>query len=540
MKKSFLLLSLFILATFSLLAQNLSKVWVSDFGNGRYKNPVLYADYPDLDVCRVGDNYYMVSSSFGSEPGLPILQSKDLVNWKLEGYGLRKLSPKEKYIVPQHDRGIQTPSIRHQKGNYYIYYSDPDIGIFMIKTNNIQTGNWDEPVLVLEGKNLISPCPIWENDKTYLMYEYKKGDVGVQNIVILATLNSEGTQVVDEGIVIFDGHGKHAGMEGAKIIKKDGYFYIFASAGDPNTLSWILTLRSKNIEGPYEEQLSMFQAETNFSGLYKGALVDTPSGAESWYLNTQNILQYGTVVMLNPVIWKNGWPQIGGVTQGGKPAKPILNFKKPSIASAEFMTVSDTDNFDGNRIGAQWQWNASSSPYWYFLNRETQQLRLYSQPLANDSAKNLWNSPNMLLQKLPAGDFTMTTKIRLISNQANEGERGGVVVFGQDYATLAIEKDPKGFMLYQTECINADKNNEEIENRKFLIYQDSVYIRVKMTSAEKCTLSYSLDGTVYYAFGKECLIKKADAGVKIGLFCTKPKKSSTSGWIDVDFFEFDK
>ena len=128
-------------------AQDVSEVCVADQGNGTYRNPVLHADYSDPDVCAVGDDFYMTASSFGCTPGLPVLHSKDLVNWRIVNYALKELEPKEFYNSARHGKGVWAPSIRYHKGEFYIYWGDPDFGIFMVKTKD-PAGEWEKPVLV--------------------------------------------------------------------------------------------------------------------------------------------------------------------------------------------------------------------------------------------------------------------------------------------------------------------------------------------------------------------------------------------------------
>src|SRR5690349_6637431 len=156
----------------SVFAQEVSKVWVADLGNGSYKNPVLHADYSDPDACRVGDDYYMVSSSFDAVPGLPILHSKDLVNWKIIGHALKRQPPFDHFVKTQHGNGVWAPSIRYHNNEFYIYYPDPDFGIYMTKAKNAE-GPWSEPTMIETGKGLIDPCPLWDDDgKVYLVYAY--------------------------------------------------------------------------------------------------------------------------------------------------------------------------------------------------------------------------------------------------------------------------------------------------------------------------------------------------------------------------------
>lgn len=226
-----------------------SKVWVADKGNGTYQNPVLNADYSDPDAIRVGNDYYLVSSSFEDMPGLPILHSKDLVNWTIIGHALKRQSPYEHFSIPQHGNGVWAPAIRYHNGEFYIYYPDPDFGIYVTKTKD-PAGSWSDPVLVQAGKGLIDPCPLWDDSgNVYLVHAWAGSRAGIKSIITIHTMNSDGNKVLNDGVIVYDGHETDPTIEGPKLYKRNGYYYIFAPAGGVST-GWQLVLRSKNIYGP--------------------------------------------------------------------------------------------------------------------------------------------------------------------------------------------------------------------------------------------------------------------------------------------------
>ena len=172
-----------------------------------YTNPILHQDYSDPDAIRVGDYYYMTASSFTSVPGLPILRSSDLVHWQLIGYALKNNIPFDHYKKVQHGAGVWAPSIRFHNGEFYIYYPDPDFGIYMIKTKNI-LGAWSEPKLVLAGKGLIDPCPFWDdNGKAYLVHAFAGSRAGIKSVLAMKEMNASGTAIINDGQLIYDGHG---------------------------------------------------------------------------------------------------------------------------------------------------------------------------------------------------------------------------------------------------------------------------------------------------------------------------------------------
>lgn len=228
-------------------------VWVSDNADGTYSNPIIAADYSDPDVIRVEDKFYMTTSSFNCIPGLPILESYDLVNWKLIGYGLNKLPQLDVYDKPQHGNGVWAPCIRYHKNEFYIYYPDPDFGIYRIKAKTAY-GPWSEPVLVKSGKGLIDPTPLFDDDgKAYLIYAFAGSRAGIKSVLVACTMNEEGSIANNDEVLLIDGHQDESTIEGPKIYKKNGYYYIFAPAGGVAT-GWQTVLRSKTIFGPYEKK----------------------------------------------------------------------------------------------------------------------------------------------------------------------------------------------------------------------------------------------------------------------------------------------
>ena len=323
MKKNSLIAALLLLAG-GLAAQNISEVWVPDLGNGKYKNPIINADYSDPDVCRVGDDYYMTSSSFNCIPALQILHSKDLVNWTLIGYAAERLTPEEDFSKPQHGNGVWAPSIRYHNGEFYVCYGDPDRGIYMIKTKD-PAGRWDDPILIHPAVGIIDPCPFWDEDgRAYIAHGYAGSRAGVKSIIGMIEMTPDGTATIGSDRVIYDGHIGNETIEGAKMYKRDGYYYIFSPAGGVAT-GWQVVLRSKNVWGPYETRTVMAQGNTDVNGPHQGAWVDTPTG-EDWFLHFQDVGAYGRLVHLQPMRWVDDWPVIGidddGDGCGGKPADP--------------------------------------------------------------------------------------------------------------------------------------------------------------------------------------------------------------------------
>lgn len=517
-------------------AQTVSKVWVADNGNGTYKNPVINADYSDPDAIRVGDDYYMIASSFTHIPGLPILQSKDLVNWKLIGHALIKQPPYDVYNKVQHGAGVWAPSIRYHNNEFYIYYPDPDFGVYLIKSKTIN-GPWSEPVLVEEGKGLIDPCPLWDdNGKVYLVHAYAGSRAGIKSIVVVKEMNKEGTKTISDPVLVFDGHAADPTLEGPKFYKRNGYYYIFAPAGGVST-GWQLVLRSKNIYGPYERKVVMDQGTSTVNGPHQGAWVTTQTG-EDWFLHFQDKDAYGRVVHLQPMKWVNDWPVIGADRDADGKGEPVFIYKKPNVGKTyPVVTPDESDEFNSTTLGLQWQWQANPQQYWA-MPTAYGHLKLFS-VLKDDAEVSPWFYPNILAQKFPADEFTATTKFSF--NPKWEGERLGLIVIGVDFASVSITKKSDGNYISFASCKDADKGKTETVQDGEKLNSKEIYFRVQVKKDAVCSFSYSEDGNNFKTIGEPFKVKPGRwVGAKVGLFFSRINKTNDAGFADVDWFRIDK
>lgn len=505
-----------------------SRVWVPDLGNGYYKNPILFADYSDPDVCRVGDNYYLVSSSFDAVPGLPILHSKDLVNWTIIGHALQKQPPYTHYSKPQHGRGVWAPAIRHHDGMFYIYYPDPDYGIYMVKAKN-PAGHWSKPVLVVPGQGLEDPCPFWDtNGNVYLIHAY----VGARSLLVVNQMNRAGTKIINTGRIVYDGTGLDRDVEGPKLYKRHGYYYIFAPAGGVSH-GWQIVLRSRHIYGPYQRRKVMDQGHTSINGPHQGAWVTTPDGA-SWFIHFQSRGVYGRVTFLEPMKWVNNWPIIGK-NQGNGIGEPVLKYKMPNVGKKyPVATPQTSDEFNGDKLGLQWQWQANPKQNWAFPDPGRGFLRLYCQVLPRDF-KNYWNVPNILTQKFPAPAFTATEKLTFYPQ--NEGDKVGFIVTGKSYAYLGLVKKANGVYLEYAVCEHASSGTAGVVHTLRKVSGGTMYFRVRVDKGGVCHFSYSMNGRRYHLIKKSFQAKRGEwIGAKVGMFCTSTVPSHDSGYADFDWF----
>ena len=533
-----LLLITLIICLSSLGKAQISKTWLPDLGNGSYKNPVINADYSDPDAIRVGDNYYMVSSSFDAVPGLPVLHSKDLVNWTIIGHALKRQPPFEHFSKTQHGNGVWAPAIRFYQKEFYIYYPDPDFGIYVIKAKDPK-GPWSEPVLVEAGKGLIDPCPLWDEDgKVYLVHAYAGSRAGIKTVIVVKRMNAAGDKTIDEGQLVYDGHELDPTIEGPKFYKRNGFYYIFAPAGGVST-GWQLVLRSKNIYGPYERRVVMDQGKSAVNGPHQGAWVNTPAG-EDWFLHFQDKGAYGRVVHLQPMKWLNDWPVIGTDLDGDGIGEPVLTYRKPVNApKSARVTPQESDEFNGLDLGLQWQWQANPMATWAFRNVAKGTLRLFSAKIP-DSARNYWEVPNLLLQKFPATTFRVNTKLSFSPNVKLENEKTGLIVMGMSYASIALKSKKDGIYIVYTTCKNADKRTAEKEQILAKLEGKEVFFRVTLNEGAKCQFSYSTNGADFTNVNELFQAEPGKwIGAKVGLFCVRTDQTNDSGYSDFDYFRLD-
>jgi beta-xylosidase len=523
-------------------------VWQSDLGNGFYKNPVLYADYSDPDVVAVGDDFYMTASSFNSAPGLPVLHSRDLVNWTLLGHALTRQVPEDVFAVPQHGNGVWAPNIRYHEGKVWIFYPDPDYGIYMIQTDDPKSGAWSEPLLILPGKGLIDPTPLWDDDgQAWLLHAWAKSRSGKNNILTLRRMSRDGTSVEKQGKVIINGHDLpgYRTLEGPKFYKRNGYYYIFAPAGGV-PVGWQAVFRSKTIEGPYEYRTVLEQGDTLVNGPHQGAWVQTRSG-EDWFFHFQSKLAYGRIVHLQPMRWVDDWPVIGSDPDGDGVGNPVSIHRKPRIGNGDVAEALSpaapptSDEFEQGQLGRQWQWNANPGEAWYSFGERSGYLRLYAQQASDPDSQNLWLTPSLLLQKLPAPNFIAEVTFDIPQSAGDIST--GLVLFGEDYAWVGLKREQATgkTLLGYASCFNARTGCKEDFNVEKEIDSNTLKLRVTVADGGGAVFSYLDDNGRFKAMGELFQAKPGRwVGAKVGLFARFDGEGPVSkgNHIDVDSMRF--
>lgn len=482
-----------------------------------YTNPILPYDYSDPDVIRVGETYLMTSSSFNNVPGLQILASRDLVHWEIVDAAIR-------YRLPGYQEGddvsgnfVWAPAIREHDNRLWIYYGDPDRGIYCIRSepfnSQLSTLNyqfsWEDPVLVMPAKGYIDPCPLWDEDgRVWLSHGVAGSRYGLKSVLMMAELTADGLSVKTPSRIIFDGHEEHPTCEGTKLYKRNGYYYLMHPAGGVKT-GWQVVQRSRNIYGPYELKITLAQGRTAINGPHQGAWVDTPEG-EHFFLHFQDVGTAGRIVHMQPVRWVDDWPQMG------YNGEPIIQYKGANDqvqSEPSWANFVRRDEFDTPELALDWQWSGGRvEPRWFFCDVPNSRLRLYSVP----REQNDW-MPNMLLQKIPAVAFTATACVRFVPNTHKKmlnAEQAGMIVTGRQ-ASFRLDVPVIGeWCLLKLEM-------DDHQRGQFYIGTES-----------KQTIEWTPYGELFQAVPGHWI------GAQVGLFCTRDARPfNDAGWLDVDWFE---
>lgn len=554
-------------------------MWVADLQNGNYRNPVLYADYSDPDAIRVGEDYFMIASSFSNSPALPVLHSKDLVNWKVINYCLKHV-PEFRYNNPIHGCGVWAPSIRYHEGTYYVCFPMPDEGIYMTTTKD-PWGEWSKPVNIRPGAGWIDPCPFWDDDgKAYLVAGVAKSRIGYKSVLHIVRMQPDGMGIFGDEVKIFDGNeNDQITIEGPKMYKRNGYYYIFAPAGGVKT-GWQTVLRSKNPFGPYEYKVVLRQGDSPVNGPHQGAWVDTVTG-EDWFLHFQDVYAAGRITHLQPMHWENDWPIIGVNKEGNDYGEPVMEYRKPDIGKTEseledkskypVCEPDTTDEFDSDALMLQWQWNANYDDSWFdtktdvYGNKAEAGSYIKLNAVPTTPLRPVGDYRNLLLQKWPAPEFTCVTKMSF--NGLVDGDYAGIISLGVDYAALGVAKKNGSYFLrtvngkqnFDCEAVYTQEIVDEkpIEADRFADDTKTVYLRytVKRTGAtetkemalsvknvpvEEASLEISFDGKAYENAVSYTAKAGRWVGVKNGMFVSHDNtvKNEENGFATVDYIRY--
>lgn len=483
----------------------------------RYQNPILKGDYSDPDVIRVGNDYYMIASSFTYFPGIPLLHSVDLVHWTLINHVAPHI-PFPSYDKPRHKCGLWAPSIRHHNGLFYIYVCTPDEGLLAFYGADPRGEFRVHHVKDVTG--WIDPCPFWDEDgQAYLLHGFAGSRAGIKSRLYLHRMSSDGLSILDDGVEVFVGGDEHPTTEGPKMYKIDGHYWILCPAGGVPT-GWQLAMRSSSPYGPYEVRKVLEQKDTETNGPHQGGLVDTPNG-QWWFIHFQDRKAYGRVAHLQPVTWRDGFPMMG--VDGA----PVLEYDMPETGSISQAAVQTSDDFAATALSLQWQWQAHENRAWYRLTGDA--LRLYAA-----EATSLFHAGQFLSQLMQA--FHSRWEVTLIADFACPGDRAGIAMMGYTYRYACLEDG--ALALYEGKATERNRREPEQVTEQCLL---------RIPYAEKTvTLCMEIDkGTAVFSYKNAegeaiplgdvfTLTPGGWVGARPGIFCANMAGQASGGWADFD------
>jgi len=526
-KATIFLSVLFLISSVNAQTPKENKIWGDwqkwgDQGDGTYQNPILPADYSDLDCIRVGSDFYAVSSTFQYSPGFVILHSKDLVNWKIIGHAVNDIST----ISPElnwdkmntYGRGIWAGAIRYHDDKFWVYFGDPDQGYFMTTASNAE-GPWEPLHQVLDEKGWDDGCPFWDDDGQGYFIGTNFSD-GYK--IHLFKMTADGKSLIKESDkVIYQSKGSEAN----KLFKiGDTYYHFFSEVKGGGRV--VMMERSKNIYGPYEGPKQLSYAQKEYHEPNQGGIVQTQKG--DWYFLTHHGSSgdwAGRVMSLLPVNWVDGWPILGKVDSNNIGSMvwegeiPIKGQKKEQMQTS--------DDFKEAKLGVQWEWNYQPRAEKWSLNEHKGWLRLHAfTPLKTNDLLKAGNTLTQRSMRTTANEVVIKLAVKGMKN----GQNAGLTHFGSpNYAAIGISCE--GTKKY----IAFNLKGKILKGAE--INQDVVWLRSSWGLDGLTQFEYSVDGKNYIPFGEPYQLKwGAYRGDRIGIYCYN--NLADKGFVDVDFFNY--
>lgn len=494
----------------------------SDNGDRTYTNPIINADYPDPDIIRVGEDYYMVSSSFVAMPGIPICHSKDLINWKIIGHAYDSITFRPQYRMENektaYSRLSWAPSIKYHDGIYYVGVNIADDGFIMFKSDTPEG-----PYAMHKfDKRLYDPGFFIDDDgKKYVTH-------GKTNIY-LTRLKDDGTGVLnpdDNGALIITApEGYEYLFEGCHTYKRSGWYYIFNPALGYDGVQMIS--RSRNLYGPYETKV-LIDDDINYAGagVHQGGYIETLEG-ESWAYTFQDRDYMGRCVMLYPMRWIDDWPVVGSE---GKPGKGVVTYRKPAIKAKQQMSFpQQSDDFNTPELAHVWEFNHVPLKEKWSLTDRPGYFRIYAA-----YAKGFEWARNSLTQKV-SGSYSTGTVLLDVSG-LKEGDFAGNGIMGRVMYQFGARKKANG---YQLEMRQGDRESETVVD-SLSFDQSKIYLRTEITKEGSILFHYSLNDREYHRFGPEGISNFwGFLGIRHALCCYNIVKGNACGYADFDYFRLE-
>jgi beta-xylosidase len=494
-----------------------------DQGNGTYRNPLIPADYSDIDVIRVGTDYYAYSSTFQFSPGVLILHSKDLVNWRILTHAiddLTRIGPDFSWQrMNRYGHGVWAGSIRYHQGQFWIYFCTPNEGLFMTRTSDGNPeGPWMPVHCVWRASGWDDPCSFWDDDgQGYLVMSNFSDHYKIH----LFKLSPDGRNILQgSGRVVHQSRGSEAN----KLYKINGYYYhLYSQVQGEGRV--VMMDRSRHIDGPYEtRQLNNVNARIDREP-NQGGLVQIPSG--KWYFLTQQGTGGhwdGRTLCLLPVTWIDGWPIIGRVGRDSI-GDMVWAGRKP-IGGFPLTHPQSSDDFNDSKLGVQWEWNYQPRMDKWSLTQRPGYLRLHAfKPLQRG---NILKAGNTLTQRVMGVQRNIAT-IRMEINAMADGHRAGLCHFSARPGALGVVQERGARRLFYN-AHNALTTGPQITG-------DTIWLRSEWNKRGISHFSYSVNGLDFQQFGSPYqLIWSFYRGDRLGIFSFND--DTDAGFVDIDWFTY--
>jgi beta-xylosidase len=492
-----------------------------DQGDGTYRNPVLPADYSDIDCIRVGSDYYAISSTFQYSPGVVILHSKDMVNWRILGHvidDVTQIGPELNWDrMNRYGRGVWAGAIRYHEGKFWVYFGTPDEGYFISTATNA-AGPWTPLHCVQREAGWDDCCPFWDDDgQGYLVGTCFKDGYKTW----LFKLTPDGRAIVPGWRVLLN-EGNH--REANKLYKINGWYYHLFSEYKPGVGRYVMMQRAKNIGGPYSEAHQLSHAQPAAHEPNQGGLVQTKQG--NWYFFTHHGAGdwEGRPASLLPVTWVGGWPIIGNMGKDGI-GNMVWSGRVP-VANTPIVVPQTDDDFSGPKLGVQWEWNYQPRTDKWSLTERPGFLRLHAwKPLRPNQLKTAGNTLTQRAFRTSTNVVTLTLDL---SGMA-DGQVAGLCHYSKDYSTIVAH------------CQNGVITLESARGRSIargpVLGIRKLWLRSTWGLDGKSHYAYSTNGTNFITFGEPYQLGWGDyRGDRIGVLTYN--NDADAGYVDCDSFTY--
>ena len=538
-----------ILLAFLCIVAMATKVMADDYETlrtGKIQNPMLWADVPDPDIIRVGDTFYLVSTTMHLMPGAPIMRSKDLKNWETVSYIFDRLTDSPKYNLQEgtvYGRGQWATSLKYHNGKFYALLAPNEPGD-MGKTYIFSAEKAEGPWTLVSRMRHFHDCSLFFDDDDRVYVVYGTGE--------MMELKKDLSDVI-EGThqKIFQREEDERGLlEGSRMIKHNGKYYLLmiSHVYAPGRHRREVCYRADDIHGPYEKQVILESEFGGFSYEAQGTIVDTQDG--DWYgVIFQDRGGVGRVLTLMPCRWINGWPMLGD--ENGK----VPDTMRPLVSGQPTKSIVNSDDFSDAKLGLHWQWNHNPIDEAWSLTERPGWLRLKT----NRVVPNLFEAPNTITQRMEGP--TCSGAIVMDLSKMKDGDCAGLSAFNGDSGVLTIKKEGKRWILSMTEqsvsLTDREKRVTDVkitEKETIELKQKKIWLRVDgdfrpfkdndgvKIGGDMATFYYSLDGEQWVKIGSDFKMRfdyrRFFMGTKFGIFCYATKKNG--GYVDVDEFKYTK